>query len=122
MSPKNKFRCFFPYILLLLDRGMSFVIPRTSLYRGSLNRSYTVIIIHTCFAYCDSLMAKLENKRKFTLSKFGKLDPKQDFGFFEVFEPGHVVYTYFAPRVLSVDKFIEVLIKPNSLQCDCHYS
>ena len=42
-------------------------------------------------------MAKLENKTKlFTLPKFRSLDPKQDYGFFEVFEPGHGVCTYLA--------------------------
>jgi len=33
---------FFPYITLLLGWKMSFVIPRTSLHRGSLNRGSTV--------------------------------------------------------------------------------
>ena len=37
------YRGSFPYILLLLGPGKSFVIPRTSLYRGSLNRGSTVL-------------------------------------------------------------------------------
>ena len=34
---------FFRYILLLLGLGISFVIPRSSLNRGSLNRGFTVL-------------------------------------------------------------------------------
>ena len=34
----------FSYILLLLEPGKSFVIPRTSLYRGSLNRGSIVLV------------------------------------------------------------------------------
>ena len=36
------YRGSFPYITLLLGWKMSFVKPRTSLYRGSLNRGSTV--------------------------------------------------------------------------------
>ena len=37
------YRGSFPYILLLRERRISFCIPRTSLYRGSLNRGSTVL-------------------------------------------------------------------------------
>ena len=36
----------FPCILLLLEQRKSFAIPRTSLYRGSLYRSSTVILVN----------------------------------------------------------------------------
>ena len=36
------YRGSFPYIVLLLGSGKSLVLPRTSLYRGSLNRGSTV--------------------------------------------------------------------------------
>ena len=37
------YRGSFSYILLLLGQKISFVTPRTSLYRGSLNRGFTVL-------------------------------------------------------------------------------
>ena len=40
------YRGYFPYILLLLGPEKSFVIPRTLLYRGSLNRGSTVIFFY----------------------------------------------------------------------------
>ena len=38
-----RYRVYFPFILLFLGRRMSFVIPRTSLYRGSVYRGSTVV-------------------------------------------------------------------------------
>ena len=38
-----RYRVYFPFILLLLGRRTSFVIPRTSLYRGSVSRGSTVV-------------------------------------------------------------------------------
>lgn len=40
----------FPYILLLVGRRISFLIPRTSLYIGSLNRETKLCLIITLFS------------------------------------------------------------------------
>ena len=42
------YRGSFPYILLLLGPEKSLVIPRTSLYRGLLNRGSTVSGFNAC--------------------------------------------------------------------------
>ena len=34
---------FFPYILLLLGQGISFIVPRSLLYRGFLNQGSTAL-------------------------------------------------------------------------------